>query len=348
MTRIGLIARCDNGGLGHLTWEFHRAVRPDRTLIVRLGEQGRGTEYPERYGELGEATRWSAYPIPDEGVEWLAQACDVIYTAEVPYSDRLFDIAHAHGCKVVLHAMPELYRDEYRQADEVWLPTEWRMADVAARMGDGSIRVVPVPVALDRFPQRVVERARGFLHVPGAAMLDRNGTDLVVAALQHVESSITVVMVGAQTRKIGNVTVLGGTGSGGAPLTVSNYWRLYQWDVLLLPRRYAGLSLPMQEAAAAGMPTLCLDRVPESRWPFTTTVPARPWQQPALMAGGSVDVYGCDPVELAAAIDRLATSGIAPLSTAAREWAERHSWAVWADRYRALLAEAATGEAPPD
>ena len=34
--KLGLIARADNTGLGMQTWEFYRAMKPEKTLVVDI------------------------------------------------------------------------------------------------------------------------------------------------------------------------------------------------------------------------------------------------------------------------------------------------------------------------
>ena len=46
MVRQGLIARADNSGLGTLSWEFARHLKPDKVLLV---SNGVFQTFPERF-----------------------------------------------------------------------------------------------------------------------------------------------------------------------------------------------------------------------------------------------------------------------------------------------------------
>ena len=47
--KLGLIARADNGGLGTLSWEFARHLKPHKVLLV---ENGIYQTFPERYNDF--------------------------------------------------------------------------------------------------------------------------------------------------------------------------------------------------------------------------------------------------------------------------------------------------------
>jgi glycosyltransferase involved in cell wall biosynthesis len=324
--RLGLIARADDGGLGSLTQEFARHLKVDRALVVDLGHKARGVTRYERIQTVVEDVRSTGHPIPDEEIEWLVKDLDVVYTAETPYSPNLFAIAKEYKCRVVLHAMPELLKSEHEDC-EVWLPTDWH----ADRIKHS--RIIPVPIALDRF----VYKQRGYistmLHIAGEAMLDRNGTDLLMQALPLVQTSLKLIMAGSQMprRVYGNVLVE-------SRPPVKNYWENYTEDIdlLVMPRRYGGLSMPVQEAAACGIPTLMLDLPPQRDWPVLK-VPSQSHAR-ARMAGGTFEVYSTSPEVLAQAIDAACSpKNIFDISEAARNWAVELGWLSWIDIYNKSL-----------
>lgn len=323
--RLGLIARADDGGLGSLTREFARHLKVERALIVDLGHKARGETRLERIKNSVVDARAVSYPFGDEAIEWLVKDLDVVYTAETPYNKNLFPIAEAYGCRVILHAMPELLKDEYKDC-EVWLPTTWYAEDIK------HTRIMPVPIATDRFTYRRRSRVKTALHIPGEAMLDRNGTDLLIAALPKVNSELRVIIAGSKMleRKIGNVTVVGRP-------PVRDYWQNYdnEIDLLIIPRRYGGLCLPVQEAAACGIPALMLEVEPQTGWPVVT-VPAQS-ESLARMAGGNFNTYTTSPDLLASVIDRLCTVDVSGLSAAVNEWAQSNKWSDWIDPYNKSL-----------
>lgn len=341
--KLGLFgARADERGLGRLTQDFYRHLRPDRVAVIDMGPWARG--FPQHLGRYPGAT---IVPfgggLIDEDVmrRWFA-GLDVAVMFETPYDPRAFDVARSVGCRTVLYAMPEFWRAEYTP-DVTWTPTTWRLEHLPE-----TTRVVPAPVdparpyepsAAHTGPLRVV-------HVAGhRAHGDRNGTTVVLQALRLVTERVDVRIATQDrrlpaTRGVGRnvrvATLLGG---------VDDHWALYDnADVLLLPRRYGGLSLVANEACAAGLALVMTDCSPNlETWPI---IPIRSQPGPTINCpGGEVIMADPDPADLARIIDRLATdpAEVAAAKEVSRVWAQRNSWAALEPIYRGEL-ERADGE----
>lgn len=332
-TRIGLIARCDEGGLGNLTVDFSRFIEPEVALVVMMGTLARGNEDTERVVASESArTVWYEHMVAErEPYDWLCAHCDVVYTAETPYNPVLYEAARARHTKVVVHAMPELLDDATVEcADEVWLPTSWRFDEIAAAYPN--VRLMPVPVALDEFdfdrmPDYGTPR---LLHVGAPAMCDRAGTDMLTAAIKYVSEPCTIVAVHAERLRRTDAVAVEYRSVG------SDRWSMYDGvSALLAPRRYGGLSLVAQEAAARGLGALVLAREPDMSWPGTVTIPTRNARQLVRMKGGSIEVEQPTAHAVAAGIDRLAkhTALRTRLGAEARQHAMRTSWATLRQRY---------------
>lgn len=303
--KFGLIARADSRGLGVQTKAFHDNLHPAKTLVVDCPS---AKPLPIRRDWYPDATWVSGIPTAQDFRKWL-QGLDVVYTAETAYNRVFWDESERAGVKTVLHSNYEFL--DRRDRPTLWaMPSMWHYDDVPFR----NKTFLPVPIETDRFhvsdPQS--ETATNFLHVVGRpAIHDRNGTEILLRALEHIKSRVTVTIKcqeggyvsslapGLQTNT--NVTFVIEPGD------VDNYWDLYRGqDVLVMPRRFGGLSLPVNEALGAGMPVVMPDISPNNTWlPQEWLVPAG-WQS-AFMAKQKVDVYGVNPKDLAAMIDRFAT-----------------------------------------
>lgn len=333
MQRLGVIARADDGGLGNLLWEFCRHLEPDRVLIMDLGEHGRSAVHLDRFDGLDVRVRQGWGPTQDD-VRWLLDGCDVLYSAETWYDDDVPHMAKAAGVRTVLHVMPELYLTQ-RIADEIWVPTTYRRGFLPAN------RLVPVPVALDRFTYKQRSPATHFVHTWAPAMLDRNGTNPTLAALECVKVPIRATILGAQHAiQLEGRAPVELKSDPGAPRP-DNYFEIWpdDADVLIMPRRFAGLSMPVQEAAAQGIPAIMTAVDPQVDWPGVVGCLTRGRPGRSRMAGGMIDVYDPDPGSIADKITQLATDDAyaARMSDQARAWAEGLSWDVWTPRYRQAL-----------
>lgn len=346
--RVGLVARADDRGLGHMTWEFARAIRPERTLVVDLGRASHFANRLDRY-ERPLVARWDAdsrlFADPEAVAKWV-DGLDIIYSAETFYDWRLVGWARDRGVATVLHAMPELLPAVLPMTPtQVWTPTSWRLQDLPAET-----LVVPVPVATDRFgdfrsscepdPR---DRLR-VLHVAGRrAAADRNGTLSLYQAMRQITADVEITITTQDARlphptgRPRNVQLSAVAGND-AP---REYWRLYDGhDVLVMPRKYGGLCLPVQEAAAAGLAIVMTNAAPNDEYPATLV---------DVRAGGTIDtpaghvpMFDVDVRALASTIDLMATdpSVLADARSDALRWATRRSWDVLAPTYRDLMAGA--------
>lgn len=324
--RLGMIGRADDGGLGVMTQEIARHLRPDRVLVARLeGRSSNREGYdPERLRADGSSSlreeSWDGGTFADSALRWLTDEVDAVYTAETTYDPRLAAVCSERGVRLYVHVMPELFGADVRRAQEqgasLLLPTSWERERVP------DARLLPVPVAGDRLPGRVRSTVRTLLHPSAPAMLDRNGTELVREAIGQVRQPCTLLVSGpeapAERTRVGVVDVV--------PVGHRrDYWSVYEnADALLLPRRYGGLSLPMQEAASLGMPVVTTNLAPQNEWAhFSTMVVPDPTPRSATMKGGRFDVWSVDRYRLAATIDALLSSD--DLAAAASEQSLMHA-----------------------
>ena len=341
--RVGLIARCDNGGLGNQSWEFFNHIGPERVVIVDLGDSGRGRSNRERFTTPHQDCSDFDFRVndgrnlSDENATWLARECDVVMTFETSYSQTFWDIAREHGTKTVLMVHVEQF-DRMDTPDEIWVPTPYRTDLLSTK----NPYLVPWPVATSRMPCRDVRKnASVFAHLRSSSRYDRNGTKIVEAAVKSVKTPCEMVVVGdgrasgrfarsRQNRRV-ETSVLGSHED-------YRYVVPCESDVLVLPRRYAGLCMTVDEAQAKGIPSIMLDVEPYRGVLGVHTVKASRGVA-RRMRGGAFHVAQADGRHLADVMDRLMSDGelVEKLSQDALRRADMLSWDLWAERYDALL-----------
>lgn len=329
---FGAVLRCDGaGGLAAISVEFARHMLPDRALLIDMEDQGRGVCDPSAFSMLSStyATTFKG-SLPDRAIEWLvAPGIDSLISFETWYQPDLPLIAHRAGLRTIVYAMPELAAWPYA-ARVTAVPTTWRMDTLLNSV------LLPMPVARDRLPFTQRKSVEHLFHVAGAAMLDRNGTALLCEALPWVTADVRLTIRTERPVNVPrcNVEV--------EVLTdpVQDYWRVYpdDADLLVMPRRYGGLNLVLQEAASLGIPALTLQTDPYATEAFCSAIPATN-ARPERMKGGQIPVNAADPRALAAAIDWIVRhpEEHAAASLAADAWAADHSWETLGPRWRQVL-----------
>lgn len=307
--RIGLIARCDNTGLGTQSWEFFNHI-PCKALVIDFSAMASGSNRPilePHFDRFPGQTqfKWGNVhnlrgDIPAHIIEDFLNDIDILFYIETPYDFNIFDICRRRGIKTILQLNYEFldYPSSLPHPDLFAAPSMWNWDNIS----EPKI-FLPVPVNTDVLPV-LPPRRNHFIHVAGRpAENDRNGTKCLFKALQHVKSDITV-SVKTQTpihlpNVPGNVIATCYTGN------LINYWDSYGYGgVLVMPRKYGGLCLPINEAIASGMPVITTDISPNNEWlPSTWLVEAK--YVKSFQSKRMVDVYEVDPVVLATKIDRF-------------------------------------------
>ena len=329
---LGMVVRDDNGGLGNLTFEAWRELRPDVTLVVQ-SRPCRGVPHPGVFEEAWTRTVTVPNPVPRRDWRRVAGMADVWWSAETWYCDEAEAMIRQAGSRSVLYVMPELFAGS--DADSLWNPTPYLQSRLPERA-----RVVDWPTSP---PQRwePTTTIRRILHISGGAQADRNGTDLFVEALRRVREPCEVLLhqPDVQNRVPGKVLA-------GMPPHVrvsqtrdyaDNMSSLYKWaDLLVLPRRYAGLCLPAFEAMGYGVPVLMPEVDPQAGWPIVGVDAVA--ERPLRMRGGRVPMWSVDPTVLARRLDGLLSAEpgvVRGVSEAGRAFVEARSWQrmlpVWRD-----------------
>ena len=321
--RLGLIARADNSGLGMQTWEFYNHMPVAKTLVVDMSGHNGNQQYPMRFP----GAMWS-HGIPNIGtIRAFLEGLDVVFVAEAPYNYMLYSIAREMGVKTAVQYNYEFFDwfkyTDFPKPDMLIAPSLWHYTDIErwCRQNDVQHIYLHCPVNRAKLPYRPpTGKAKTFLHVVGrAAAHDRNGTQTVIEASRHIKSDAVIKLHFQAEQGIGHqvthtlsdymnwVDMKGDR----EKLNISqheydNYEDIYEGsDVLLLPRRYGGNCLPMNEALSCGMPVIMTNISPNDRF-----LPGQ-WLIPADKVGSftprtQIDIYGATPEALAAKIDELA------------------------------------------
>lgn len=355
--RLGLIVRADNGGLGSQTWELYRHLKPAKTLVVDI------SGYNSAHGQLGydnyferytEGTVLRSISFPDNYmIDQFLEDIDVVLTVETPYNYYLFDAAREKGVKTVMQYNYEFLdyflHPEWPKPDVLLAPSEWNISNVRddrpfseESIWGTKLKFLPAPVNRTVFPYKKRTKAKTFLHVAGhATYADRNGTETVLKAIPHVKSDVKFLIRSQYElpRFEGDYRVSVSIGD------VPNYWELYRdEDVLILPRKYGGLSLQLNEAMSSGIVPLMLNTEPQSRFLHPEML-IEATQIDTIAPRTPIAVYDCSPEQLAARIDYMASMDedkFLSLSEFCNIYSDTISWETLKPKYEQILEECLT------
>lgn len=337
--KIGLLARCDRRGIAYQTHEFWSHMKPHRTLVIRMNNPLHPEDISMYPGKGVAFIDVQPDRVMDERiVRRFLHEIDVLFAVETLMDWRVAVWAKEMGVRTVVQGNPEFadhHHSPGRPHPDLWLwPTDWMIKDLPK----GEILPVPAP---DQRPLAADPSAEPLkvLHVAGlAATGDRNGTVDFMNALARVTQPVHVTVVGQdhwlpEANPSRNITLtLNAKG-------VEDRWDLYRdQHVVVLPRRYGGLSLPSNEACAAGLAIIHPDCSPNEHWPGFKLPARRARLHRAPF--GAIQTHSTDPVYIARAIDQLSKNRemLGRLQSESRAWAFRNSWTALKPRYLEVLA----------
>jgi glycosyltransferase involved in cell wall biosynthesis len=306
--KLGIIARSDNTGLGNQTKELVDMLKPDKVLLIDSAPFNNNQQFPERYD--GYEVIHSHGFIQDKVARRFMSGLDVVLSCETFYNNHFVAIARQLNVKTVLQYNYE-FLDYLQQKtlveppDILLAPSEWNIDHVIDkfRKTNTQIHLLPPPTNFERFKKvrehNLSNKHNRVLHVAGkVAVNDRNGTMAVLSMLDHSVLDYEVVIT-TQTRlpNVSNprVTI--------QHENVYNKEDLYnEFDAIVLPRRYGGLCLPMNEGLVAGLPVFMTDITPNNQ-----ILPDK-WLTAAHHAGTfmtrtELNYFSADPKELALMLD---------------------------------------------
>lgn len=324
--RIGMIARCDNGGLGIKTHAFCKWLTPDKTMVV-IKSQYR--QYAERYTG---AIFVENGPTNSQLKEFL-EDIDIFFTVETSYNLRAFDIARQKGVKSVMLINYEWLHDPLVSTPDLFLlPCDWYFDNVPEPK---MIFNSPVDREVFKFRQRKV--AKKFIHIAGhQSKHDRQGTNVLLEAIKHIKSDIELRIYSQMPLQniINDSRVI-------YLSEVEHPKELYSdADVLVYPRRYAGNSLPMDEALSCGIPVLMTNMSPQNKFmPESWLIEADSFTTVKIRR--EVEYANIVPTCIAQKIDEFANKEITADSLTADSIAGRRSWKVQKPKLLEIFAKTA-------
>lgn len=385
--KVGSIGYSCASGLGHLNkWLFEHGV-VDSVFVVEHPQYASNPSWfpgapstPLRGMNLSKIMEWS-------------KSFDVILCYETPFAWALASWWRSEAkIKTAIMPMHEWYPQDRLQvltdggmkgAFDLYLCPSALDLDVFKAAGCNTAQVT-VPVDPSTWRQR--RMVRRFLHNAGhVGHREHKGTRQLLEAMCYVTKPIDLTVRGQGIeleRMIQEFTGMRGawgssfaqigsvaTDAPGSPGRITYeiedrpYGDLFplEFDAYVAPEKLNGLSLPLQEARAAGMLVITTDRYPTNTWlPNKVEVPSEvvidpddgPLEGDVLNALIPVERYqkarvctNCveideaivDPKAIAATLDAWHGADVGDYSVSGFKWAIENSWKVWAPRYRKLL-----------
>lgn len=305
--KLGIVVRADDTGLGNQTRELVKMLEPERVLIIDSSKfHNRNPQHFEWYKGQNIIKSQGA-PDTRTMIKFLT-GLDVVISCETFYNKNFYAVAKKKRVKTVLQYnfefLEHLSNSQLFLPDVFLAPSLWRFDEIEERFGSRSLVMhLPPPTDEKIFSENKKinsDRSNRLLHIGGkAAMYDRNGTNSVIDMLRYSKEDYQLVIKSQTKLELESkderlIVSLGNE---------ENHADLYSgYDAMILPRRYAGLSLPMNEALMSGLPVFMTDISPNN------LVLPKEWLAESefvkdFMARVGVKLYNANPEALAEIVD---------------------------------------------
>jgi hypothetical protein len=306
--RLGIIARSDNTGLGNQTRELVKMLNPDKILLIDSYFFNENKQHPEWYKDYDVIKTAKGMPTTRE-IAFFLNDLDVVISCETFYHLELVDLAKSKGIKTILQYNYELFGNlahpEWSLPDVLLSPSIWNLDVVINKFGKRSkVLYLPPPTDHLLFNEakeiNISKDHKRILHIAGKkAAKDRNGTESIFEMLKYSKEDYELV-IKSQTPmnticKDPRVKIEVGNPKDRQDMYVG-------FDAMVLPRRYAGLCLPMNEALMSALPVFMTNISPNN------AILSEEWLVESskidlFKTKSMVDVYDINPKKLGERID---------------------------------------------
>ena len=332
--RVGTVNYATDQGLGILVKSFYDAGIVTDVFIVEHSEYLSNFDW---YPDAPSAPVKSLLTRRGVGVHNFVRQMDVMLFFETPFDWSLLPFCKANHIPTALMPMYECMPKVLpHQPDKFICPS---LLDLQYYPDNGVF--IPVPVDVE-WRQRT--DANQFVHNAGhLGLKGRNGSLELLQAMRHVKSPLEL-LVRSQTAEMEAIVKNVPEIESDERITVKvgsvPYGELWSaGDVLVHPEKFNGLSLPLQEARAAGMMVMSTNRFPANEWlPNDPLIPVESFFRSSV-SGSRLEFEQANvtPEDIAITMDEWFGSDISEYSLAGKEWAETMSWKALKPRYMEVL-----------
>lgn len=304
--KLGIIARCDDSGLGNQTHELVKMLDPYKIFLIDSSSFNGHTQHYDWY-QGKNVMRVAGFPAKNTVLNFLRDV-NVVLSCEIFYHKNFVELARNKNIKTILqynYEFLDYLQNKNKALPNLFLsPSYWKIDEVRQEFG-GKTRIdyLPPPTDPSLFEENKkinLSNSKKILHVAGkVAIHDRNGTDSVLEMMKYCKEDFELVIRGQSGLSL-NVNddrikiILGNE---------KNRQDLYKgYDAMILPRRYAGLCLPMNEALMSGLPVFMTNISPNNKilpeeWLADSELSG------SFMAKSMIDIYNANPEHLASIVD---------------------------------------------
>lgn len=323
--KLGIIVFANDSGLGAQTRRLTYMLKPFRILVIDSSSFSKNQKQHFEWYDNFQGYRVNGFPTNKE-IRVFIKGLTHVLVCENPLNFILMSEAKRFGIKVYIQSNYEFCDHlihDITLPHKFLMPSYWHIDTMKSRFGDDRVIYLPPPIDANEFN---VSREtnfnrqgkRRFLHIVGTlAANDRNGTLALLHALQYAHSDFELVI--RSQHELPPDYIIADHRVTYAIENINDAQQMYtDFDALILPRRYGGLSLTTNEALMSAMPVIMPNISPNSELlPKEWLVNAR--MIGTFIARSPIEIFETYPQELAQKIDWFTNNDIAEQKSRALE-----------------------------
>lgn len=312
---IGLVVFANDSGLGIQTKRLCQMIKPNRILAIDMSNLSKNKTHHFDWYSGFTGYKVNGSPTNHE-INIFLKGLTHVFLCETPLNNNFFSIAKARNIKVYIQSNYEFcdhLNNKLPLPTKFLMPSYWHVQTMKDRFGDELVDYLPPPIDQNDFKKaREINFHRGdipnrrprFLHIVGTlAAQDRNGTLDLLDSLKYSKSQFDLVI--RSQHELPRGYQMADNRLFYQVANVLEVQDLYcDFDALILPRRYGGLSLTTCESLMSGLPVIMTDISPNNEllpkdWLFKAN------KRTSFMTRTMIDVYGTDKRLLGKKLDWL-------------------------------------------
>jgi hypothetical protein len=305
--RLGIIARSDNTGLGNQTRELVNMLNPNEILLIDSTPFNKNKQHPEWY-EKYSCIKSNGFPTAQQ-IKLFLNKVDIVISCETFYDQNFVAFANKRNVKTILQYNYELFghlaNPNLPLPTVLLSPSLWQIEHIKKMFGSRTKVIhLPPPTNEELFNKikenNLSKSHNRLLHIAGKkAAKDRNGTETVIDMLKHSKADYELV-IRSQSEIETNIK------DSRLKIEISNPDNredMYDgFDAMILPRRYAGLCLPMNEALLSALPVFMTNISPNNfilppEWLIKSNSIG------TIKTKVRLELFEADPISLATTVD---------------------------------------------
>lgn len=313
----GELVFSNNSGIGIQSRRLCYLIKPNRILAIdSSGFSKNKKQHWDWYANFQGIITKHGFPTNRE-IDAFLKGLTRVFCIENPLNFYLLDACKTSGIKLYIQSNFEFSDHLNRNLTlptKFLMPSYWMIDEMKRRFGDDKVMYLPPPINPSEFTNaREINLKRKdkkrFLHIVGTlAVHDRNGTlDLIKAVEQTKEDFDLIIRAQRElpreymsdNKKIRYIFE--------DSESVEDMYK--DFDAMIFPRRYGGLSLSCNEALMSALPVIMPDISPNNQLlPKKWLIPAH--KSHDFQARVVIPVYTSDIQKLAQKIDEFAISDL--------------------------------------